>query len=359
MMSKFIKQFVFLFAIAAITFSCNKEEQNELANAVTINDIEQFLGAEINTPEEFPDYKALTAEEIDRVLEHINETFDAQESSQIESRNSFFNYRLFVLAVVRSGLVNDIINKEVTAFAPNNDAFRAIGIPNYRALLDVPVDALRAILEYHIIPDSRLFAADLESRFYPTVATQAVRVNVSASGVTVNDVDVIEANFFLAFFFNGVVHGIDEVLMAPDQNIVEIAVAAANGNPAQFTQLVAAVVRADLAGTLSGNGPFTVFAPTDAAFNELFAALNTDVNSIDINVLTDVLLYHVVPARVFSTDLAAGPVSTLNGDVNISVNHLTVGDTTDEPANLIPSLLDIQGSNGVIHVIDKVLIPEL
>ena len=359
MMSKFIKQFIFLFAIAAITFSCNQEEQNELENAVTMNDIEQFLGMDINTPEDFPAYKALTAEEIDRVLEYINAEFDANENSEIESRNNFLNYRLFVLAVVRAGLVSEVINEEVTAFAPNNDAFRAIGIPNYRALLTVPVDALRSILEYHIVPTGRFFAADLESRFYPTLAPQAIDVKVDASGVAVNDATVVEANFFLAFFFNGVVHGIDQVLIAPDQTIVDIAIAAAGGNPAEFTQLVAAVVRADLAGTLSGTGPFTVFAPTDAAFNALFSALNTDVNSIDIDVLTNVLLYHVVAGRVFSTDLTNGPVSTLNGDITVDLAHLTIGDTTDDPANLIPSLLNIQGSNGVIHVIDKVLIPEL
>jgi uncharacterized surface protein with fasciclin (FAS1) repeats len=359
-MTNFFNRLVLLLAVSVFLFSCNKEDQLVSEEAITTSTIEEFLGVEINTPEDFPEYKALTAEEIDYILEYVGAQLDAEaEEGTIESRTNFFNYRLFLLAAVRTGLASDIINEEVTAFAPNNDAFRAIGIPNYRALLTIPVDALRGILDYHIVPNGRFFAADLENKFYPTLAPQAVQVSVDANGVQVNDATVVEANFFLAFFYNGVVHGIDQVLTAPDQTIVDIAVGLANGNPAEFTQLVAAVVRADLAGTLSGNGPFTVFAPTDAAFNALFNALGTDVNSIDINVLTDVLLYHVVPARAFSTDLMNGPLATLNGDVTVDLAHLTIGDTTDDPANLIPSLINIQGSNGVIHVIDKVLIPEL
>ena len=322
--------------------------------------IEQFLGVAINTPENFPKQRALTEEEIEYVLEYVEAEMLAAENSEVETRRlNFLDYRLFALAAIRTGVVNDIINAEVTVFAPNNDAFEAIGISNSAELSNVPADALRDILEYHVIPSGRLFAADLENRFYPTVAGPAVEVAVGAGGVTVNGVDVIAPDVFFAFLFNGVAHGIDQVLTAPDKTIVDIAIDAANSDPGEFTQLVAAVVRADLAGTLSSEGPFTVFAPTDAAFDALFDALNTDVNSIDIDLLTDVLLYHVVPARVFSTDLTNGPVGTLNGNVTIDVNNLQIVDTTDDPANLIPGLLDIQGSNGVIHGIDKVLIPEL
>ncbi len=360
-MKNFFSRFLALSALVLFAFSCDKEAVEPSPEAVTMGSIEQFLGVEINTPQDFPKQRALTEGEIEYVLEYVEAEMKAAENSELEDRRrlNYFDYRLFALAAIRTGVVNDIINAEVTVFAPNNDAFEAIGISNSAELSNVPADALRDILEYHVIPSGRLFAADLENRFYPTVAGPAVEVAVGAGGVTVNDVDVIAPDVFFAFLFNGVAHGIDQVLTAPDKTIVDIAIDAANGNPGEFTQLVAAVVRADLAGTLSGEGPFTVFAPTDDAFDALFDALDTDINSIDIDLLTDVLLYHVVPARVFSTDLANGPVGTLNGDVTIDVDNLQIEDTTDDPANLIPALLDIQGSNGVIHGIDKVLIPEL
>ena len=359
-MKTFFSRFLVLAALALFAFSCQEERVEAPQDGVNMHSIEQFLGADINTPENFPEHRQLTEQEIKRVVEYVNAEMLAAENSEIETRRfNYFDYRLFALAAIRTGVVNDIINAEVTVFAPNNDAFEAIGIANSGDLNNIPADALRDILEYHVIPSGRLFAADLENRFYPTTAGPAVEVAVGASGVTVNDVDVIAPDVFFAFLFNGVAHGIDQVLTAPDKTIVDIAIEAANDDPGEFTQLVAAVVRADLEGTLSGEGPFTVFAPTDEAFDALFNELNTDVNSVDIDLLTDVLLYHVVPARVFSTDLTNGPVSTLNGDVVIDVDDLQIEDTTDEPANLIPALLDIQGSNGVVHAIDKVLIPEL
>ncbi|MBV6655384.1 MAG: fasciclin domain-containing protein [Mameliella sp.] len=352
----FNRFFTFL-ALSFFIFSCTEEAVEAPKEAITLGTIEQFLGTEINTPEDFPKQRVLTEQEIEKILTYVDAALQNAENSELEfRRRNFLNYRLFVLAAIRTGVVNDIINAEVTVFAPNNDAFAAIGISNSAQLAGIPTDALRAILEYHVVPSGRFFAADLENKFYPTTAGPAVEVGVDASGVTVNDVNVVDADVFFAFLFNGVAHGIDEVLTAPDQTIVEIAIAA-NTNPGEFTQLEAAVVRADLAGTLSGEGPFTVFAPTDDAFNALFDALDTDVNSIDIDLLKDVLLYHVIPARVFSTDLANGTANTLNGSVGIDVDNLQIIDSTTEPANLIPGLLNIQGSNGVIHAIDKVLLP--
>lgn len=357
MLNRFnLTRLVLLLAVTIFAFSCNKDENIDSTSGVSINTIEDYLGMEIDNPENFPEYYELSQEEIDRVLVYVDAQLQATETSELEDRNVFYNYRLFTLALFRTGLINDLINSEVTAFAPNNDAFRAIGITSFRDLRGLPVDALTDILTYHVIP-GRLFAADLENKFYATVAGPAVEVNVD-DGVTVNDATVVNPDLFFAFLLNGVVHGIDQVLMAPTQNIVEIAIEASQSDDPEFTQLVAAVVRADLAGTLSGPGPFTVFAPTDAAFNALFDALDTDVNSIDIDLLTDVLLYHVVPARAFSTDLTNGPLSTLGGEVVVDLSTLTLDDSgTDDLANLLPPLLNIQGTNGVIHGIDKVLLP--
>ncbi|HMQ25993.1 MAG TPA: fasciclin domain-containing protein [Acidimicrobiales bacterium] len=135
---------------------------------------------------------------------------------------------------------------------------------------------------------------------------------------------------------------------AAEQNIVETAVAAGD-----FTTLVTAVEAADLAGTLSGEGPFTVFAPTDDAFAALPEGALDDLLA-DPEALADVLTYHVVDGDVMSTDLSDGmEVEALNGDtltITIDGDTVKVNDATVTTA-------DIETSNGVIHVIDTVLLP--
>ncbi|WP_321368904.1 fasciclin domain-containing protein [uncultured Draconibacterium sp.] len=130
--------------------------------------------------------------------------------------------------------------------------------------------------------------------------------------------------------------------------VVEIAVS----NP-DFSILVEAVTKADLAGALSADGPFTVFAPTNDAFNALFADLGVDgVGDLTAEQLTPILTYHVVSGKVMSTDLSNTSVETLNGKkikIDLSDN-VKINDSKVIAA-------DIDGKNGVIHVIDKVLIP--
>ncbi|MDX8338221.1 fasciclin domain-containing protein [Draconibacterium sp. IB214405] len=131
--------------------------------------------------------------------------------------------------------------------------------------------------------------------------------------------------------------------------VVEIAVS----NP-DFSILVEAVTKADLAGALSADGPFTVFAPTNDAFKTLFASLGVKgVEDLSAEQLTPILTYHVVSGKVMSSDLSNTSVKTLNGEkikIDLS-NGVKINDS-----NVIAA--DIKGKNGVIHVIDKVLIPE-
>lgn len=127
-------------------------------------------------------------------------------------------------------------------------------------------------------------------------------------------------------------------------NIVELAIA-----DGRFTTLAKALTDADLVTALQGEGPFTVFAPTDAAF----AALGAEtLNSLTTEQLATILKYHVVPAQVLSTDLEAGPVTTLSG---FSAFVSTTDGAMINGANVTTA--DVRGSNGVIHVIDKVLLP--
>lgn len=130
-------------------------------------------------------------------------------------------------------------------------------------------------------------------------------------------------------------------------DIVDTAVAAGS-----FETLVAAVTAAGLVDTLKGDGPFTVFAPTDAAFAALPAG-TVEALLDDIPTLTAILTYHVVPGKVLSTDLSDGMMAgTVNGaEVKIG----TMGGVTVNGANVVTA--DIEASNGVIHVIDTVILP--
>ncbi len=136
-----------------------------------------------------------------------------------------------------------------------------------------------------------------------------------------------------------------------EMNIVEIAI-----SDSQFSILVEAVVKADLVDALSAEGPYTVFAPTNDAFETLFASLGVNgIDDLTKDQLTPILLYHVVEGAVWSKDISSGQVSTLNDmasiNVNVKKNKVMVDNST-------VVVTDIEGSNGVIHIIDKVLVPE-
>jgi transforming growth factor-beta-induced protein len=247
----------------------------------------------------------------------------------------------------------------LTLFAPTNDAFTAAGIT------ELPDQAtLDAVLAYHVI-DGTVMAADLPATtvgaaaittlggdFYLTNKGAGVFINGNSE---VTDTDIEGSN--------GVVHVIDRTLLPPSNTVVEIA---QSFDPDEFTQLVAALVRTDgedpdLLAALSGEGAFTVFAPTDAAFEALYDALEVEsIDDIDLATLTAVLQHHVIATpRVFSSDLEDGSVTTLNGDITISATNGTITDGSDGEANLAgdAAFLNVLGTNGVIHVIDAVLIP--
>lgn len=134
------------------------------------------------------------------------------------------------------------------------------------------------------------------------------------------------------------------------KDLVEVASAAEN-----FSTLVAAVKAADLVGVLQGDGPYTIFAPTDEAFAALPAGtLESLLKPENKDKLTAILTYHVVPAKVLAKDVAAGMVDTANGTkLEIAVNDGTV---MVQDASVVAT--DIMAANGVIHVVDKVIIPE-
>lgn len=252
-----------------------------------------------------------------------------------------------------------------TVFAPDNAAFTASGVTT-AVLNSLTADQARNILLYHTL------AASVPSGSVPagpnakvtTASGDSVFVTRNASGVFVNGVRVAQADINAS---NGVIHRIGRVLMPPVGNIVQTASAPGSG----LDSLVKAVTRAttaaggdpNLANTLS-TATLTVFAPTNAAFTQLLGALSLqDINQIPVNTLLAVLRYHVVGGRAFSSDLANGNLAMLaGGNTTINLTNGTGGGPTitgtsngSNRSNIV--MANVMARNGVVHVIDRVLIP--
>ena len=230
-----------------------------------------------------------------------------------------------------------------TVFAPTDAAFAALPEGALDALLADP-EALAEVLLYHVV-DGRVFARDLDGVVSSqTLAGYPVLFDLS-DGAKVNSADITSTDVLTT---NGVIHVIDEVLLPPDGDIVETAVAAG------FNTLATALTEANLISALQADGPFTVFAPTDAAFAALPGGVLEGLLA-DTEALADVLLYHVVSGQIFSGDLSDGQTAeTLQGQ-SITV-EISEGVEIDD-ANVTSA--DIIAKNGVIHVIDEVLLLDL
>lgn len=249
-----------------------------------------------------------------------------------------------------------------TVFAPTNDAFTALlgelGITKDQLLADKAL--LTQVLTYHVVAGEVPKAAVPLGQPITTVQGGLFKVDAVGADLVITDgrnrnakitaTDVAAAN--------GVIHVVDRVILPANRNIVETAVALASANPAEFTVLVDAVVAADLAGALSGSGPFTVFAPTDAAFAALLGELGVTKAQLlaDKDLLTAVLTYHVVPGRVLKAQVPVGvAITTLQGGSFTVDASLQITDGRNRRAAIVAT--DVLATNGVIHVIDHVIVP--
>ncbi len=262
-------------------------------------------------------------------------------------------------AVVKANLASTLEGPgPFTLFAPTDEAFIASGITDATINL-LTVAELQNILLYHVIP-SEIVAANVPAgpnAKVVTVSGDSVFVTKNASGVFVNGINVTQADINAS---NGVIHLVSKVILPPTGNIVEVA----QGNP-DFSFLVAAVLRASTGSTnvaqiLTSAGPFTVFAPTNDAFIAAGFGTIDAINAADPNTLASILTYHVVPGRVFSSDLNNGAsVATANGGsvtFGLSGSAASVkGAMNASPSNITGT--NLMARNGVIHVIDRVLLP--
>jgi uncharacterized surface protein with fasciclin (FAS1) repeats len=281
-----------------------------------------------------------------------------EEPNIVEVAASNPNFSTLVAAVQAADLVGTLSGPgPFTVFAPSNDAFDSfLEDNNLTANQLLAADNLGEILAYHVLGAS-VPAASVSPGSVTTVSGDPFFVSAAPNGdLWINGNTKIVATDVTAS--NGIIHVLDYVITAPTNNIAEIAIASATSSTPEFTQLVAALVRADLAGAFTGGfeDNLTVFAPTDAAFEALYEALGVDgVDDIPLETLTNVLLYHVVPARAFSQDLRDGaelPTLLEGSTLTVDLGSLQINDS-----NLVPSALNIHATNGVIHVIDSVLLP--
>ncbi len=247
----------------------------------------------------------------------------------------------------------------VTLFAPTDAAFNALiaelGVTAAQLLGDKAL--LTTVLTYHVVPGKVLKADIAVGKAISSAQTGVFKIDTNAAGAlqvfdgrnraaTITTTDIAASN--------GVIHVIDKVLLPANKNIVQTAQSLAD-----FSILVEAVIAADLATTLSGKGPFTVFAPTNAAFAAALAELGVSKEALFANkaLLTKILTYHVVANRVFKAEIPFGAaITTVQGETLTIDTTATITDQRLRKSKIVTT--DVQTSNGVIHAIDKVILPK-
>lgn len=269
----------------------------------------------------------------------------------------------FSAALQQTGIVNTISNPNLsfTIFAPNDGAFASYLQANgYSSLSQVPAEELKQLVNYHITLGTKV-ASQLDSaRLINTLSDARVLVYNSNNSISLNGKATIVQSDLMAK--NGVVHILDNVLTPPTQTLSELisSKAAAATNP-QFTLLKAALQHTGLASVLNNsNQLYTVFAPTDAAFAEAGYATVEDITSEDPVVLQNILAYHLLPNYRFSFMLRDGEaVTRLGKRVTLNTANSSVkGIGNAEAAALLATEKDMLATNGVLHAIDMVLLPE-
>ncbi len=282
----------------------------------------------------------------------------AQPKNIVQTAQSDARFSILVEAVVAADLAGTLSAPgPFTVFAPTNDAFAALlaelGVTKDQLLADKAL--LTSVLTYHVLPAQVLRAAVPAGQAITTVQGGIFKVDAVGSDLVVTDGRNRTAKITATDLqtSNGVIHVVDRVLLPANKTVVETA----QSLPA-FSILVEAVVAANLQGTLSGAGPFTVFAPTNDAFAALLSELGVTKDQLlaDVPLLTQVLTYHVVPGRVLKANVPVGTaIGSVQGGTFTVDAGLAITDQRARRASIVAT--DVLASNGVIHVVDKVILP--
>lgn len=256
------------------------------------------------------------------------------------------SFNTLAAALKEAGLIEALKGKgPFTVFAPTDEAFAKLPKGTVESLLKPENrDVLVGILTYHVVPGNLDAGKVLSSKTLTTLNGQRADINegkIDSATIVKTDIECS----------NGVIHVIDEVILPQSDSILDIASSAGS-----FNTLAAALEAADLVDALSGDGPFTVFAPTDEAFAALpEGTLETLLMPENKDQLRSILLYHVVEGRVYADQaIEAGKAATLQGGkvkIKKSWGNVKIND-----AKVVTP--DLEASNGVIHVIDSVILPQ-
>ncbi len=288
----------------------------------------------------------------------IDNVFFIDIAQQVDIVQTLFEdgrYRILLFALADTGLIQALRSPgPFTVFAPTDRAFERLPREVINFLFR-PENRpqLAKLLEFHVVAGKALTAADIIAMNPPfklkMVNNISTEITENGGTIKINNATVIEADIQAT---NGIIHAIDEVLFPPD--VVQTAI-----NDGRFKTLVTALKAADLVEALEGPGPFTVFAPTDAAFGKLPpGTVENLLKPENKPKLIRILTYHVVSGRALTAAaiLALKPpvkLEMLNGlstEITVSMGNIKVNTATVIVADVI-------ATNGVVHAIDTVLLP--
>lgn len=259
------------------------------------------------------------------------------------------DFNTLIAAAKAAGLVGVLQSDgPLTVFAPTDAAFAKLPKGTVETLLKPEnKKALVEILTYHVVPGKFEAADVLKKKTLDTANGERAKIAMKNGKPTIAGANIVATDIEAS---NGIVHVIDAVMIPEQRDIVDVAV-----STGKFKTLAAALGAADLVSTLKGKGPFTVLAPNDAAFAKLPAG-TVEMLLLPENKgkLKEILLAHVVPGRVYSDQVVKLKMAPTAGGFKAPIS-VKDGKVSIGGANVIAT--DIEASNGVIHVIDTVIVP--
>jgi uncharacterized surface protein with fasciclin (FAS1) repeats len=287
---------------------------------------------------------------------------EATPQSATDVINGDDRFTLLETALTKAGLADALRStNNITVFAPTDAAFRAAGYTNLDA---IPAAQLASILQYHVLPtriaSSAINIGDNNPQATLLTTNGTLYITRNSTGVSVNGARVTAADINAS---NGVIHAIDKVLLPPPGNLLEVIGALNLTSNNSYSLVVAAAQRAGSAivNTLSASaGPYTLFVPTNAAFAAANLGSQAAIDATPVTTLQALLLNHVIGARVFSANLTNGPVPMASGSastVAVNGNTFTITGKGNGTSASNITRADVVATNGVIHVIDRVLLP--
>jgi uncharacterized surface protein with fasciclin (FAS1) repeats len=262
-------------------------------------------------------------------------------------------------AIQQAGLGDALRTGTLTLLAPSNAAFQSMGIADAAGVSALTADSMRTILLYHVL-DSSLKTADIRSeanQSMPTLASKPTYITKTPTVISINGARITSPDIAAD---NGLIHIIDKVLSPPRRNLLQIA----QSNP-DLSFLLAAATRAALASPTvlaalnSEASAITILAPTNQAFKAAGFATEASLNAANPATLAGILLYHVVPGRIFSTNFSNGTLTTASAKslkVDTTNGIKITGNGNGTMAARITKA-DQLATNGLIHTIDMILLP--